>query len=894
MYEIEKVEFNKWVKTLNDAQLSKYDVSLINLIIENFDEIAQIGTTGGKRGKYLVSKIKDLTVNDVVKLKDFPEALDNSISTIKELNELKVESFRGFKEKQTFNLNKKYVLFYGPNGSGKSSLCQALEYSLLGYIQEANTRKIKLNEYIKNSLTNNAIMPELTCLYPDSNKPKAVISNYEAYRFSFIEKNRIDAFSHINATTPSEKSERLSALFGLTDFTNFVSEFTDNIERYFDLTTPKKDDFERKSHFLSQKKAEIEKRKNDLQTLNSEITSEIKKLKKTNIQTLEKALVYLNGENNNGEIYTIQNKISNLKNQIITLNLSNLSELQKTIDSKISEYKRLQNELTAMAVNSNFYDLYNALAKLADEKLDYCPACKTPIEKTFVNPFTNAKLEIENFRKFEETKKSINSVLTELRNNILSFNNEIKNNYEKIQIVYQQIDELYYPNAIGITNEQIINLIAEIECKARRIKEFLSNSEKINNRVLEINTETNGKIQELDNQAKELNSIYKTLLENKGTKQTYIQQILDFEKEEKEFHDKSVEIQKEIAIEAANVKKYEEFIKSYSRFKAELEAYIQQLPIDLAKNLSDKITEYYNILNINDAEFDKIKKFTLPITVDDDFTLTLADDITGNALQFLSEGHVKLLGLSILLAKATEHHQNFIIFDDVVNAIDDEHRLGVIQLLTHHPDFDNTQLILTCHGDNFIAQFENEVSSTKNKSSIASYVFLFTTNIDERGICVEISDPMNALTLARDNINKGRIKDAAQKARQAMECLSFKLWSKISKLKYDSQINVSMRGPKSIPDLKSIVQGLSKKLDDFAFSEEENLKYLFTEILKDNNWKILNKGTHYEEDQREFSRQEVLQVIEILEKMDEKITSFKIKVNVNPSVTTVHSEVIEK
>ena len=123
-----------------------------------------------------------------------------------------------------------------------------------------------------------------------------------------------------------------------------ISEFTDNIERYFDLTTPKKDDFEKKSHFLSQKKAEIEKRKNDLQTLNSEITSEIKKLKKTNIQTLEEALVYLNGENNNGEIYTIQNKISNLKNQIITLNLSNLSELQKSIDSKIAEYKRLQNE----------------------------------------------------------------------------------------------------------------------------------------------------------------------------------------------------------------------------------------------------------------------------------------------------------------------------------------------------------------------------------------------------------------------------------------------------------------------------------------------------------------------------------------------------------------------
>ena len=41
MYEIEKVEFNKWVKSCNEEQLSKYDISLINLIIENFDEIVR-------------------------------------------------------------------------------------------------------------------------------------------------------------------------------------------------------------------------------------------------------------------------------------------------------------------------------------------------------------------------------------------------------------------------------------------------------------------------------------------------------------------------------------------------------------------------------------------------------------------------------------------------------------------------------------------------------------------------------------------------------------------------------------------------------------------------------------------------------------------------------------
>ena len=92
----------------------------------------------------------------------------------------------------------------------------------------------------------------------------------------------------------------------------------------------------------------------------------------------------------------------------------------------------------------------------------------------------------------------------------------------------------------------------------------------------------------------------------------------------------------------------------------------------------------------------------LPDATSDKMYITFADGSTSEALQVLSEGHIKILGLSILLAKAVHDNLNFIIFDDIVNAIDDDHRNGVADLLMNHVDFANTQIILSTHGDQFI------------------------------------------------------------------------------------------------------------------------------------------------------------------------------------------------
>ncbi len=50
----------------------------------------------------------------------------------------------------------------GPNGTGKSCFCEALEYTLLGSINEAESKRIDIEQYIKNLNTGISEQPILT------------------------------------------------------------------------------------------------------------------------------------------------------------------------------------------------------------------------------------------------------------------------------------------------------------------------------------------------------------------------------------------------------------------------------------------------------------------------------------------------------------------------------------------------------------------------------------------------------------------------------------------------------------------------------------------------------------------------------------------------------------
>ena len=51
MYEISKYEFDKWINTLNAEELSEYEITMINCILDNYELISSCGTAGGVRAK---------------------------------------------------------------------------------------------------------------------------------------------------------------------------------------------------------------------------------------------------------------------------------------------------------------------------------------------------------------------------------------------------------------------------------------------------------------------------------------------------------------------------------------------------------------------------------------------------------------------------------------------------------------------------------------------------------------------------------------------------------------------------------------------------------------------------------------------------------------------------
>ena len=226
-------ELKKWRDSLNVAELDNYDITVANIIINEYEELQKAGgTAAGKRISKFVEYINDKKGVCDDRLAEISVGGFSSGNKIKRIKSMEVESFRGFATSRLFELDKQYVLLYGPNGSGKTSFSEALEYGLLGSIEEADTDNIKLATYIKNTCTNKGVAPIIQCIFEDGTDGEAEV-NYDSYRFAFVEKNRITDFSHISSLNAKNQSERMAALFGLSEFSSFVNGFTKNCDEKY-------------------------------------------------------------------------------------------------------------------------------------------------------------------------------------------------------------------------------------------------------------------------------------------------------------------------------------------------------------------------------------------------------------------------------------------------------------------------------------------------------------------------------------------------------------------------------------------------------------------------------------------------------------------------------------
>lgn len=866
MSEIVGREVKRWSETL--TELNEYDITLVNILLKHCEDLIESGgTAGGKRANKIAEYIGEKQGVCDKSIETLSFGSEKNTKKIKKLNVLEVDSFRGFSVSRTFNLDKQYVFLYGPNGSGKSSFSEALEYGLLGIIEDAEANKIKLSTYIKNTATQKGKKPTITCTYEDGSEDEAII-DYDAYRFAFVEKNRIADFSHISVLNSKNQNERIAALFGLSAFNEFVQGFTKNFdEKYLTTSSVTEKLFEEKQLSRDSKEKQLQESEVELNRIRDLLVEEIAKLKKWEITEVDSALDYL--ENPTTGILTV--KIAERDKQYITPIpvehiegfINYILKLQKNLKT-VNENR---NKLSDMALQVNYKNLYEIISEL--EETTSCPACGTNLANAERNPYEYAKEQLKTFTEIELIQKEINDAAQNARENIREILDFIAKNQDFFKLLQIKIY-----NMVSVELEDIRKYVDTVS-KWFEFCEELKGFDKIvaRNKIEEYNKAANKSNSEYEQQVAELSAVRNALVTLKAQMNEKEHIIKRCQKEIKEFDEQSEatikKIQEEKRICEFNVK----IIEAYNKIIGSLVNYNNELPRQIARDLEQKIVDYYNTINQDDADFEKIEELILPDATSDKMYITFADGSTSEALQVLSEGHIKILGLSILLAKAVHDNLNFIIFDDIVNAIDDDHRNGVADLLINHVDFANTQIILSTHGDQFIFKLQDKLGQKRVKENAIVYKFIPADSLEERGVVVEYSDSKTPLIAAEEKYSKNETKDAASKCRQAMECVAYNLWNLIAKSS-DAMISVGMRSPKSLPDLSSIVDGLIKKTGKIRGMEDINAE--LKSLKEPGNWRVLNKGTHYEDEQREFERADVKCVYDHLVKLDDMIRNVKI------------------
>src|SRR6266852_9534702 len=241
-----------------------------------------------------------------------------------------------------------------------------------------------------------------------------------------------------------------------------------------------------------------------------------------------------------------------------------------------------------------------------------------------------------------------------------------------------------------------------------------------------------------------------------------------------------------------------------------------------------------------------------------------------NALTVLSEGHIRCLGLAILLAKNAQENCPVLIFDDIVNAIDDDHRCTIARLLCSGDLLKDRQMILTSHGEEFTKVLESCFPATEVKSKVGRIDFLPAEGMP--GIRVNYAaSSRNYAVRAREHLQKNEPREALAASRRALENVCIELWRKLGISKYDALISVSLRSYTSKPELLGMLQSLKKFLrTKVTPASPENGKLCECFDFLETKWAYLNKGTHDEPYLPEFDITVVRNIVASVETADQQ------------------------
>ena len=418
-------EYLRFLQTLKTEDISSGVRKIANVVLGNLDDLQPLGTAQSQRVKKIAKLASETWPELSENIEDLPNEKGNSNDFIKRLKSIKVGPFRGFAKEETLSLNSSLVLIYGPNGTGKSSFCEALEYGLLGSVEEAQIKRFANQpNYFKNAHVNKFASPFIVGIN-ESDQEVNVSPNEALYRYCFIEKNRIDNFSRIAAQAPAKQTELISSLFGLDSFYSFVKNFSREIySRHLDLEG-------QKGLELKEKQKEIEIYANNIedneQLLTSQSAAEAELAHKFKPgTTFEQLVIALGTDDTPGEIQALEAELQDKHSAPTGLTLGALESAKDEVESSYQKLTAKAVELSNASEGLSFKQLYEALLDLEEVSGDNCPSCKAPLADVIKNPFELAKselgklghlaqLELEHEQLKTSFTKAINSIFSILQ-----------------------------------------------------------------------------------------------------------------------------------------------------------------------------------------------------------------------------------------------------------------------------------------------------------------------------------------------------------------------------------------------------------------------------------------------------------------------------------------------
>ncbi|MGN7934100.1 AAA family ATPase [Pseudomonas sp. 22447] len=647
------------------------------------------------------------------------------------LDYLRVKNFRGFGEfgpddTGTFiRFSKLKNIFYAPNGGGKSSLCEALEIGTTGDIKEAARRKTKVNQYIARG----EVKPKLMLMGTDKLPVKRSIS----WSGCFIDRNRLQEFSLLGSKdTGSAESDVLATLFGLEELQEVISRFV------------RPESFSLKA-FLRADQAEA------LDTLERSRVSlgQLRRNRRADLHASISESCRLLGLRADQD-FDVRRKVLRLRDMVeihirgaerlraakapFAIPLKQVRRICTIAQRLLHRRADIGKVFLQRASEVNYRAVYEALSAIEQLQVgETCPACLTPLDQVVMNPFERAREQIKALGALESLKQSRqrnDARIALWASRVATGIGAVKGNEHADVPCPLNMDELEAELAkfhAATDRSEVAPSVLDSFLKlcarsADQIEDYLRACERKLREVGQADAQA-ARLEERVTQLKEIDELLKLQFDRKKLA------VSEF----KVANDQMTDLIKQKAAllnDAVDNSHFNQLLKDleaeYRTLYRDLLDYKLELEKARITGIEAKAAEYYRAINNHDDDHEQIASLTFDRQADSyRIKITSVDGSFLDAFAVLSEGHLRALGLSILLAMAEKNNFPLIVFDDVVNAIDTDHRSNIIDLFFSDAYLRRIQMVVTTHDRLFWERFciiaQRHAQQVQYTSNVLSY-----------------------------------------------------------------------------------------------------------------------------------------------------------------------------